>query len=160
MDIIRKIRRTILAFLRLLPMRLMLRDIKVGSNFYCNKGFYIDRIASFKAGSNIYIGRYTHVACNLEIGSDVLIANFVAFVGGDHKIDGIGDTPIKEAGRNHNKKIVVESNVWIGHGAIILSGVTIKSGAVVAAGSVVTKDVNENEIVGGSPAKLIRMRRP
>ena len=54
--------------------------------------------------------------------------------------------------------IVVGSDVWIGRGSTILSGVTIGDGAVVAAGSMVTKDVAPFSIVGGNPARLIRMR--
>jgi len=157
---IKKIRREILAFVRLLPYRLSGLKIRTGADFYCNKGFHIESIADFTAGNNVYIGRYTHVGCNLILGSDVLIASFVSFVGGDHQIDGLGDKTIKSQGRRHDKQVILEDNVWIGHGAIILAGVTVKSGAVVAAGSVVTKDVEENQIVGGNPAKLIRMRKP
>jgi acetyltransferase-like isoleucine patch superfamily enzyme len=54
--------------------------------------------------------------------------------------------------------IAIGADVWIGANCIITAGVTIGDGAVVAAGSVVTKDVASNAIVGGVPAKLIRMR--
>ena len=54
------------------------------------------------------------------------------------------------------KPVHICKNVWIGAGATILPGVTIGENAVVAAGSVVTKDVEANTIVGGSPAKLIK----
>ena len=50
------------------------------------------------------------------------------------------------------------NDVWIGANCIITAGVTIGEGAVVAAGSVVTKDVKSYAIVGGIPAKIIRMR--
>ncbi len=52
--------------------------------------------------------------------------------------------------------IHIGNRVWIGAGAIITRGVTIGDGAVIAAGAVVTKDVEENTIVGGVPAKLIK----
>lgn len=59
-----------------------------------------------------------------------------------------------------SKDINVADNVWIGDGVIILPGVHIEHGAVIAAGSVVTKNVEEFEIVGGNPAVLIRKRKP
>jgi acetyltransferase-like isoleucine patch superfamily enzyme len=54
--------------------------------------------------------------------------------------------------------VVIGNDVWVGAGAIILSGVSIGDGAIVAAGAVVTKDVPPYAIVGGNPAKLIRYR--
>lgn len=56
------------------------------------------------------------------------------------------------------KEIIIEDDVWIGSRAIILPGVRIKKGAVVGAGAIVTKDVPEYAIVGGSPAKIIKYR--
>ncbi len=55
--------------------------------------------------------------------------------------------------------IRIGKNVWIGSNAAILPGVTIGDGAIVAAGAVVTRDVPENAIVGGVPAKVIRHLR-
>ncbi|MBU2537741.1 MAG: acyltransferase [Proteobacteria bacterium] len=54
--------------------------------------------------------------------------------------------------------VVVEDDVWIGHGATILKGVHVGKGAIIAAGAVVTRDVAPYSIVGGVPAKLIRNR--
>ena len=54
------------------------------------------------------------------------------------------------------KPVKIGNNVWIGSNATILPGVTISDGAIIAAGAVVTKDVSENSIVGGNPAKLIK----
>jgi len=55
------------------------------------------------------------------------------------------------------KPIVVKKNAWIGASATILAGVTIGENAIVAAGAVVTKDVPDNAVVGGVPAKVIKM---
>ena len=56
------------------------------------------------------------------------------------------------------KQTLIGNDVWIGTGAIILKGITIGNGAVVASGAVVTKDVPDYAIVGGSPAKIIKYR--
>ncbi|AGR41748.1 CatB-related O-acetyltransferase [Spiroplasma diminutum] len=53
---------------------------------------------------------------------------------------------------------IIENDVWIGYGATIMPGIKIGNGAIIAAKSVITKDVEPYSIVGGNPAKLIRMR--
>ncbi|HWA34188.1 MAG TPA: DapH/DapD/GlmU-related protein [Cyclobacteriaceae bacterium] len=54
------------------------------------------------------------------------------------------------------KSVVIKRNAWIGAGATILPGVTVGMNSIVAAGAVVTKDVPDNTIVGGVPAKVLR----
>ena len=67
------------------------------------------------------------------------------------------DVPTKEQDYM-DAPIVVEDDVWVGGGSIILSGVTIGKGAVIAAGAVVNKDVPPYAIVGGVPAKVLKYR--
>jgi acetyltransferase-like isoleucine patch superfamily enzyme len=88
-----------------------------------------------------------------------MIASNVAIVGGDHKYDILG-IPIRFAGRAglEEKLTIIEDDVWIGHGSIIIAGVCIGKGSIVAAGSVVAKNVPPYAIVGGVPAKIIRYR--
>lgn len=109
-------------------------------------------------GDFVQFGPGCTVQCDAEIGRYVLIARNVAFVGrDDHRFDVCG-RPTMFSGRQDQHKVVVEDDVWIGHGCVVLSGVRIGAGAIVAAGSVVTKDVPRCAIVGGNPAKVIRMR--
>ena len=108
-------------------------------------------------GDNVYIGRNCYLDGDIEIGDNVLLASYVAIVGGDHRFD-ILNTPIRETGREHWKKTIIEADAWIGHGAILINGIRVGSGSIVAAGSVVTKDVPAHVIVGGNPAKFIRNR--
>jgi chloramphenicol O-acetyltransferase type B len=97
------------------------------------------------------------LAGHITIGDYCLIASYVAFVGGDHPIDTTG-YPMRFSGGPHLVETVVENDVWIGHGAIILQGVRIGEGSVVAAGSVVRKDVAPFTIVAGNPARHVRDR--
>jgi acetyltransferase-like isoleucine patch superfamily enzyme len=93
-----------------------------------------------------------------EIGNKVMIAANVAFLNSDdHRFDVVGKA-MWDSGRGDKYKIVVEDDVWLGHGAIILTPATIGQGSIVAAGSVVRGDVPRYAIVGGVPAKVLRMR--
>ncbi|MBN7817570.1 CatB-related O-acetyltransferase [Algoriphagus pacificus] len=56
------------------------------------------------------------------------------------------------------KPITLGHDIWVGHGVIILAGVTVGNGAILAAGSIITKDVEPYSIVAGNPARLIRKR--
>ncbi len=87
----------------------------------------------------------------LKIGNHVDIATGVMIYNAEHDVK-------DPSFRAINAPVVIEDYVFIGPRAIILPGVTVKKGAVVGAGAVVTKDVEENSIVGGVPAKQIGTR--
>jgi acetyltransferase-like isoleucine patch superfamily enzyme len=109
-------------------------------------------------GNNVQSGPNCIIQTDAHFGNNILMAHQVSFVGrDDHRIDVVGKA-IWQTPRGDAHRVIVDDDVWIGHGAIILSGVTIGRGAVVAAGSVVTKDVPRYAIVGGNPAKVIKMR--
>lgn len=93
----------------------------------------------------------------ITLGNNVLTAANVMFVAYTHSFD-TPDVPIMDQDC-YDAPIVVEDDVWIGFGAIILAGVTIGKGAVVAAGAVVKSDVPAYAIVGGVSARVLKMRK-
>ena len=109
-------------------------------------------------GSRVQFGPNCRIQCDIELGNSILMAANVAFVGKDDHITSISGQTIWNSGRGDSKKTYVGNDVWIGHGAIIIAGVSIGDGAIVAAGSVVTKNVMPCTIVGGNPAKFLKNR--
>ena len=86
-------------------------------------------------GNNVGIGDRCTFLCDVEIGNKVLIAADVALVNSDdHRYDVVGQS-MWDAGRGDQFKISVEDDVWIGHGAIVLTPVHIGRGSIVAAGA-------------------------
>lgn len=109
---------------------------------YASKGYFsIGKFCSIAADVVIYAGAEHRT-------SWVTTYNFEKFVDKLHR---------KEITTSKGK-VTIGNDVWIAHGALILSGVTIGDGAVIGARAVVTKNVKPYEIVGGNPAKHIRFR--
>ena len=109
-------------------------------------------------GDRSYCGTHCFFGTNdrILIGRDVLISDFVSFRDSDHVVTDIS-LPMNRQGIVASC-IVVEDDVWIGHGAVILKGVRIGRGAVVGAGAVVTRDVPPLGVAAGVPAGIIRIR--
>lgn len=89
------------------------------------------------------------------IEDNVLLGSGVHFYVHNHKFDDPNKLIIDQ-GYYDSKEIIIREGAWIGANVIILPGVTIGRGSVVAAGSVVTKDIEEMTLVGGTPAKFIK----
>ena len=157
-SILKKIRRILIGEIRKKQLTFGKSSVRINSRFYCGKGCFVSRKNKILIGKDFYMGSYCHLSANAQIGNDVLFASFVSLVGGDHRIDNI-NVPIRQSGREELRTITICDNVWVGHGVIIMHGVKIGSGAVIAAGAIVTKDVEENAIVAGNPAKFIRYRK-
>lgn len=100
------------------------------------------------------------IDAEVRIGNKVMIAPRVGMITGDHNTSVVGRYmyDVKEKRPSDDSPIVIEDDVWVGFGAVILKGVTLGQGSVVAAGSVVTRDVPRYGMVAGVPAKLLRMR--
>ena len=125
---------------------------KIDETFGLFPPFYTD------CGKNIHIGKniFINAGCKfqdqggIDIDDNCLIGHNVVLATLNH-----GMLPDERADLLP-KAIHIGENVWIGSGAIILSGVTIGDNAVIGAGSLVTKDIPENMVAVGSPAKVIR----
>ena len=109
-------------------------------------------------GKNIHLGKnvFINSGCRFQdqggiyIGDDVLIGHNVVIATLNHE-----ENPAKR-GNLVPSPVKIGNGVWIGSSVTITPGVTIGDGAIVGAGAVVTKDVAENTIVAGVPAKYIR----
>ena len=122
--------------------------VVIKGNFNCDYGRHIS------IGSNVFINcNVTILDTNrVTIGNDVFIAPGVVISPASHPID-----PEQRAAKIYvSSPVVIEDRAWIGANATVLPGVTIGKNAIVGAGAVVTKDVPDNCIVAGVPAKLVR----
>ena len=110
-----------------------------------------------EAGAYTFIGPGCSIYPKVHIGKLSMLAGKVTIVGGDHYYRNV-NLPTVFSGRDELRPTYIGDDVWIGTHTIIMTGVKIGNGAIVAAGSVVTKDVAPYTIVGGVPAKFIKMR--
>jgi len=120
-------------------------SVAIVSPFYCDCGCRI------KLGKNIIINKGATILSPgiVEIEDNVLIAPEVKITTVDHDLQ-------DRHNLFHFGKVTIKENAWICIGAIICPGVTIGKNAIVAAGAVVTKDVPDNVVVGGNPARIIK----
>lgn len=113
-------------------------------------------------GNNVVIGDYAHIVgnSNLTIGDNVLIASRVFISDTSHgTYSGINSShPVSHPNERElfYKNVRIGNDVWIGENVCILPGVEIGNGSIVGAGSIVTKDIPENCICAGNPAKIIK----
>lgn len=117
----------------------------------------IYRLMGAQIGRDVFIGFHIELDTNftelIEIGNHVTISHRCTIA--THMGTPV-TTPVSQVFPNSCAPVKIQDGAWICIGATILPGVTIGRNAVVAAGSVVSKDVGENMLVGGVPAKPIR----
>jgi acetyltransferase-like isoleucine patch superfamily enzyme len=108
-----------------------------------------------KMGNRVFIGKYCDIGTNVIIEDFVTLADRVVFLSNIHNYN----DPENRAGEvDVSGMTVIGKGAWIGHRAMILPQVSyIGRGAVIGAGAVVTKDVRDNTIVAGNPAKVIKV---
>jgi acetyltransferase-like isoleucine patch superfamily enzyme len=104
-----------------------------------------------------YINRYTMIDAHerIEIGRNCMIGPQCYITDANHGV--VASLPVKEQ-RMEAKPVIIEDEVWLGAGVIVLCGVRIGRGAVVGAGAVVRRDVLANAIVAGVPAREVGSR--
>jgi acetyltransferase-like isoleucine patch superfamily enzyme len=103
-------------------------------------------------GQECTISAYRHV----RIGEQCVVADRAMFIDFDHGTVEV-ERPIRVQGI-YKRDVDVGSNVWVGYGACVLRGTQVGDNAVIGTNSVVTKDVPANAVVGGLPARILRMR--
>lgn len=114
-------------------------------------------------GSDVYIGPgalFMASLAEITIGNKVLFGPNVTIITGDHPLALNGKYIFDNLEKHpeHDLPVIIQDDVWIGTGAIILKGVKVGTGSVIAAGAVVTEDIEPYSIVGGVPARMIKMR--
>jgi acetyltransferase-like isoleucine patch superfamily enzyme len=122
-----------------------------GTKIRCHEG-------EVEIGSKTVMGQECTISAyqRVRIGEQCVIADRAMFIDFDHGVVEV-ERPIRLQGI-YKRDVVVGSNVWIGYGACVLRGVSIGDNAIVGTNSVVTRDVPANAVVGGVPARVLRMR--
>jgi len=122
-----------------------------GTKLRCHEGV-VEIGAKTVIGQECTVSAYQHV----RIGEQCIIADRAMFIDFDHSVVDV-EKPIRVQGI-YKRDVEVGANVWIGYGACILRGVRVGDNAIVGANAVVTSDVPANAVVGGIPARVLRMR--
>jgi len=122
-----------------------------GTKIRCHEGVV-------EIGAKTVIGQECTISAfrRVRIGEQCVIADRAMFIDFDHGVVEV-ERPIRKQGI-YMRETIVGSNVWIGYGACILRGVRVGDNSIVGTNAVVTNDVPANAVVGGVPARVIRMR--
>jgi acetyltransferase-like isoleucine patch superfamily enzyme len=133
------------------------------------KNFIFDPDGVYTTYRNIYVGDDVSLGyrpvllaalSEIRIGNKVLFGPKVTIIGGNHNTEVVGKYmyDVQEKRPADDLDVVIEDDVWVGTGVIILNGVHVGRGSVIAAGAVVNKDVPPYVIMAGVPAKPMKLR--
>lgn len=145
------------------------RYITVGDNFDCMGRLRLEAYDCHNGvrfepkiiiGDNVGINFDCHIACinKIQIGNGVLIASKVFITDHFHGEITYGGISLPPAHRKLFSRgpVIIQDNVWVGEGVVIMPGVTIGRNSIIGANAVVTRDVPDNVVVGGNPARIIK----
>ena len=126
----------------------------VGEAVYLREGIKVD------FGKNIHWGNHCFAnygftaldVAEIRIGNHVMFGTNVQLMTPIHPLDPV----LRKEGWEAGAPIIIKDNVWVGSGAIILPGVTIGENSVIGAGAVVSRDVPDNSVAVGNPARVVR----
>lgn len=143
------------------PEEKALRTGLLGELLGCAQDAWIESTFRCDYGYNIFLGQNFYAnfdcvmldVCPIRIGDNCMLAPGVHIYTATHPLE----AEARNSGAEFGKPVTIGNSVWIGGRAIINPGVTIGDNAVIASGAVVVKDVPANAVVGGNPAKVIKM---
>lgn len=129
----------------------------------CGKSVNINRKVYFGLGLGIEIGDYSgigansHVPDNTIIGQDVMIGPNLYIFSFNHATNKT-DIPMRMQGRAEKKQTIIEDDIWIGQNVTFTPGRHVKKGCIIGACTLLCKDFPEYAVIGGNPARLLKMR--
>jgi maltose O-acetyltransferase len=132
---------------------------------YCGRDVNIEHGAWFGSGQGVSVGDRSAIGLDalvigpLQIGNDVMMGPRCILLSSSHDVTESG-LPMNQQGFVPDRPIVIEDDVWIGAGVVILPGRRIGRGSIVGAGAVVAHDVPEYAVVAGNPAQVVKYRAP
>ncbi|UOE94978.1 sugar O-acetyltransferase [Alkalihalobacillus sp. LMS39] len=134
----------------------LLKDLlgSTGEHVYMEPNIRFDYGYNTHVGENFFANFDCIIldVCEVRFGDNCMLAPNVQIYTATHPLHPIE----RNSGREYAKPISFGNNVWIGGSAVINPGVTVGDNVVIASGAVVTKDVPDNVVVGGNPAKIIK----
>ncbi|MGL4269029.1 MAG: sugar O-acetyltransferase [Plesiomonas sp.] len=129
-----------------------------GTQIHIEPSFQCDYGCNIHVGENFYVNYHCVIldVAEVRIGDNCMLGPQVGIYTATHPLD----PDERNSGRELGKTVVMGDNCWIGGHAVINPGVTLGNNVVVASGAVVTKSFPDNVVIGGNPARIIKLLTP